>query len=122
MGVAGRVLVHRNQARHAAAAHKFAAHRMAGPLGRDHDHVDGRRRLDQIEMDVEAMGEGDRGAVADIRRDLVAPDVGLQFVGRAHHHQVGALGGFRHRRHPQPGAFGLLGAGRTRCAAPPTPP
>ena len=34
-------------------------------------------------MDVEAMREGERRAVADLRRDVVAVDVGLQFVGGA---------------------------------------
>ena len=62
MRIAARVLMDRDQAGHAAALHIFAAHGVAGALGRDHDHVDIGARLDQAEVDVEAVGEGERGA------------------------------------------------------------
>ena len=71
MRIAGGVLLDCDQARHAAALLVLAAHGVARTLGRDHQHVDALLRLDQAEMDVEAVGEGDRGAVADVRRDLV---------------------------------------------------
>ena len=80
VGVARGVLRDGDQAGHAAALLVFAAHRVAGPFRRDHDHVDGLLRLDQVEVDVEAVGEGDRRAVADVGGDVVAVDVGLQLV------------------------------------------
>jgi hypothetical protein len=53
--------VDRDQAGHAAALAVFAAHGVAGALGGDHDHVDvGARDFDQAEVDVEAVGEGQR--------------------------------------------------------------
>ena len=112
-GIAGRILMHRNEARHAAALLVFAAHRVAGALRRDHDHVDGLLRLDQVEVHVEAVGEGDGRTVTDVRRDLVAVDVGLEFVGRRHHQQVGPLGGLGHGHDLQAVGLHLLGGGRT---------
>jgi hypothetical protein len=96
MRVARRILVDGDQARHAAALLVFAAHRVARALRRDHHDVDRSLRLDQAEMDVEAVGEGDRRAVADVAGDVVLVDVGLQFVRGRHHHQVGPCGGFGH--------------------------
>ena len=61
--VARRVLVDGDQARHAAAVLILAAHRVAGALRRDHDHVEVGPRLDQVEVDVEAVREGERRAV-----------------------------------------------------------
>ena len=93
MGVAGSVLVDREQARHAGAALVFGAHGVARPLRRDHHHVEIGARLDQVEMNVEAVREHQRRAVLHIGVQLVVIDVGLQFVGREHHHHVGPFGG-----------------------------
>jgi hypothetical protein len=101
-----------HQARHAAALLVFAAHRMARSLRRHHQNVDGLLRLDQAEMHVEAVGEGNRRAIADIRSNLVAIDVGLQFVRRRHHHQVGPFGDVGHRHHLEAVGFDLLGGRR----------
>ena len=49
-----------DQAGHAAALEIFAAHRMAGTLWGDHQHVDVLARFDQGEMNIEAMGEQQR--------------------------------------------------------------
>ena len=94
MRVAARVLVDRDQAGHAAAADIFAAHGVAGALGRDHDHVDVGARLDQPEMDVEAMREGERGAGLHIALEVVGLDRRLMLVGREDHEDVGPVGGF----------------------------
>ena len=93
MGVAGGVLVHGDQAGHAAALQIFAAHRMAGALGRDHQHVEIGARLDQIEMDIEAMREQQGRALLIFGREIVGVDVALQFVGGQHHDDVGPFGG-----------------------------
>ena len=93
VGVAAGVLMDRDQAGHAAAALIFGAHGVAGALGRDHQHVEIGARLDQVEMDVEAVGEQQRGALLHVGREVGAIDVGLQFVRRQHHDDVGPFGG-----------------------------
>ena len=112
--VAAGVLVDGDQARHAAAALVFGAHGVAGALGRDHQHVEIGARLDQVEMDVEAVREHQRRALLHVGRELVAVDVGLQLVGRQHHHDVGPFGGARRRHHLDAFGFGLLGRRASR--------
>jgi len=46
-----------DQRRHAATLQIGATHEVPGTLRRDHRHVDVGRRLDQIEANVEAVGE-----------------------------------------------------------------
>ena len=75
MGVAGGVLMDGDQAGHAAALQVFAAHRMAGALGRDHQHVEIGARLDQVEMDVEAVGEQQRRALLMLGASSIRVDV-----------------------------------------------
>ena len=109
--VAAGVLVDRDEAGHAAAALVFRTHGVAGPLRRHHQHVEIRARLDQVEMDVEAVREHQRRAVLHIGCEFVAVDVGLQLVGRQHHHHVGPFGGARDVEHFDAFRFGLLGRG-----------
>jgi len=113
MGVAGRVLIDGDQAGDAAAALIFAAHGVARTLGRDHDDVHILARLDQAEMDVQAMGKGQRRAGAQIGVDVVGVDGGLMLVGGQDHEDIGPGGGFGVRQHLEPCAFGLLGRRRT---------
>ena len=70
MRVARGILMDSDKTGHAAALLILATHRVTGALGRDHQHVDGLLGLDEIEMDVEAMGEGDRRIVANMGGDL----------------------------------------------------
>jgi hypothetical protein len=67
---------------------------VARALGRDHDHVEVGARLDQAEMDVEAMGEGKGRALLHIGMQVVGVDRGLMLVGREDHDDVGPGGGF----------------------------
>ena len=60
------------------------------------------------------MGEGDGGAVAEIAGDVVLPDVALQFVGRAHHHEVGPFRRVGDRHHLLAGLLGLGGGAGAR--------
>src|SRR3546814_8078349 len=92
-GIAARFLRDRDQARDAAAALIFAAHRVAGTLGRDHEDVDVAARLDQAEMDVEAVREGERGAGLQIVGEVVIIDFRLMLVGGGDHDDVGPGGG-----------------------------
>jgi hypothetical protein len=87
---------------------------MARTLWGDHQHVDVRARLDQVEVDVQAVREHQRGAVLHVRREFVAVDVGLQFVRRQHHDDVGPFGRADDVEHLDAFAFGLLDRGRIR--------
>ncbi len=110
---AARVLMDGDQARHAAALHVFAAHGVAGALGRDHDHVDIGGRLDQAEVDVEAVSKGERRAGLHVALDVILPDRRLMFIGREDHDEVGPLRGRRVGQHLEAGRFDLLGSRRT---------
>ena len=112
MGVAGRVLVDRDQGRHAAAALILGADGVAGALRGDHQHVEVLARLDQVEMDVEAVREQEGGAFLHVGVQFVAIDVALQLVRGQHHHDVRDLGGLRRGHHLEAGLFGLLARGR----------
>ena len=81
-----------------------------GPLGATIMHVEIGARLDQIEMDVEAVGEHQRRALFHVGVQMIAIDVALQFVGREHHHHVGPFGGFGHFHDLELFALGLLHA------------
>ena len=112
MRVAALVLMHGDEARHAAALLVFAADGVAGALRRHHADVEIVARLDETEMHVEAVREHQRRALlhVGVRGDPV--DVGLQFVGRQHHDDVGPLGGVRHLHDFQLFLFALLRRGR----------
>jgi hypothetical protein len=110
--LAGRVLMDSDEAGHAAALGVFAAHGVAGALRGHHDDVDALLRLDQAEMHVQAVGEGNRRAFAQVVVDVFLVGFGLQFVGHGEHDQVAPGGGFGDAHDLQAFAFGLLGRGR----------
>ena len=60
-------------------------------------------------MNVEAVREEQRRSVLHVGREIGLVDVGLEFVGRQHHHDVGPFGGIRHGHHLEALGFGLLG-------------
>ena len=104
--------MHGDQAGDAAALQIFAAHGVAGALRRDHRHVEILARLDQVEVDVEAVGEQQGRALLEIGGKVIRVDFALQFVGRQHHDDIGPFGGLGHLHDLQPGAFRLGGGGR----------
>ena len=112
MRIARGILRHRDEARHAAAALVFAAHGVAGALGRDHDHVEIGARLDQAEMDVEPVGESERRALLEVGDEVVGIDRRLVLVGGDDHDDVGPLRRIGVRQHLEAGAFRLLRGGR----------
>ena len=77
----------------AGAAHIFGAHRVAGALRRHHADVHVGARLDQVEMDVEAVGEEQRRALLHVGLKVLLPDAGLELVGGQQHDHVGPFGG-----------------------------
>jgi hypothetical protein len=62
--------------------------RWPGPLRRDHPDIDVGRWLDAGEPDVEAVGEHQQLAIAEVRRDLGVVDGLLGRVGDQDHDHV----------------------------------
>jgi hypothetical protein len=103
------ILVHRDQARHAAALGVGAAHEVARALGGDHDDIDVGRRHDLAEADVEAVREEQGVARRGSGRCAGLVHVALLGVGQQNHDQIRPLGnGLVGRRlHLEPGGLGL---------------
>src|SRR3546814_1577846 len=70
-------------------------------------------RLDQAEMDVEAVREGERGAGLQIVGEVVIIDFRLMLVGGGDHDDVGPGGGVLVGHDLEARAFGLLCGRRT---------
>ena len=104
---AGGVLLDGDQAGHALAVDVLAADQVTRALRGDHRHVDVRRRLDQLEADVEAVAEEERLAGGQVRRDRLGVDLPLRGVRRQHHDHVGLGGRLGRREHPQALLLGL---------------
>ena len=102
--------MHRQQAGHTGAALIFRAHGVARALGRDHHHVEIGARLDQVKVDVEPVRKHQRRALLHVLDEVVVIDVGLQFVGREHHHHVGPFRGLGDLHHLELLAFRLFDA------------
>ena len=83
-----------------------------GPFGRDHQDVDVGARLDEVEMDVEAVREHQRRAVLHVGMEVVAVDLALQLVGGEHHHHLGPFRGLGDLHHRQLLLLGLGGGSR----------
>ena len=106
-----------NEAGNAAALLVFAANRVARALRRDHDDVERVLRLDQAEMNVEAVCESDGSAVADVAGDFSLVDVGLEFVRGRHHQKVAPLGSVGNGHDLEAVGFGLLDGRPNRPSA-----
>ena len=109
VGVAGRVLMNGEEAGNTAAANIFSADSVARALGRDHQAVDVAARLDQVEVDVQAVREGNGGAGTNVGGYLVAINIGLQLVRGQHHDHVAPCGSFGNIHHLE-ACIGRLGA------------
>lgn len=90
---------------------------MARTLRGDHDHVDIGRRHDLVVMDVEPVGERQRGTLLEVRGDIVAVDVRLGFVRQQDHHHVGRLDRFADFLDRVAGCFGLFPRGTVLAQA-----
>ena len=112
---ARRVLLDGEQGRHAAAGLVDRAEQVARALGRDHPDVDDVGRGDPPEVDVEAVGEHQQLAGAQVRRDLGVVDGLLGGVRDEDHDHVGRLDRVGDVHDPQAGLLGegaALGARR----------
>ena len=114
LGLAGEVLLHADQAGHALALQILAADGVAGALGGDHDDIHIGGRHNGLEVDVEAVGEGQRLALGHIGSHLLVVDISTQLVGHQHHDNVAGLGGLFHFHHVEIGA----GLGKLGCLFP----
>jgi len=100
---------------HAAALAVGVAHRVAGGFGRDHPDVQVFARLHLAVVHIEAVREGERGAVLDVGLDFLLVDVGDLLIGQQDHDHVGRLHSLGDLGDLQARAFGL-GPGRATTA------
>src|SRR5690606_33745655 len=117
LGLAGGVLVNRDQIGDATALDELGAYGMTGRLGRDHDDVEIGAGHDLVVVDVEAVGEGQHRALLQIGLDVVLVDGALVFVRSQQHDDVGPLAGLVDALDGETGRFRLGGGGgaRTQC-------
>ncbi len=92
--VTGVILINGNQARDSLAGFIFAANRVARPFRGNHKHINVLRRLDQLVMDVEAMGKCQRFPFGQVGGNLRFVDVSLLLIRNQHHNDVGFPGCF----------------------------
>src|SRR5690606_5556429 len=76
LGLAGLVLVHSDQGRHAAALEVLGTHGVARALGGDHDHVQVSAGHDLVVVHVEAVSKSQDSALLDVRGDVVVVHLG----------------------------------------------
>ena len=85
---------------------------MPRTLGGDHDDVEILAWGDLAEMDVEPVGKGERRALLDVGRNLVAVEGSLVLVWGEDHDDVGALHRLLDRTHLETRVRGLGRRGR----------
>src|SRR6202050_5194475 len=89
---------------------------MAGTLRRDHENVDVLGRLDETEMDIEAVAKGEILAGLERGRDFFFVNLATQLIGHQDHYDVGlhrSLGGIENLEAVLLGFF-HRGASRTQ--------
>ena len=112
MGITRNILGDRDQAGHAAAALILRSHGVARALRRDHQDVEIRAGIEQVEVHVEAMREHQRGALFHVVVQMLAVDIALQFIGGEHHDKVRPFGGIGDFHHFEAGGLGFFGGSR----------
>ena len=115
--VARGILINRNQGRHASTLEVLGADEVTGALGGDHDHVEVRARFDQLEVDVQTMGEGQHGPLLEVVAQRVGVEVCLQLIGDEHHGDIGPGRAAGRIGHAEAGGLCLGGRTRTRAQA-----
>ena len=107
-----RVLGDGDERRRSEALLEQAAHDVARPLRRDHDHVVPRGRRDAPVVDVEAVREEERGAGGEVRRDVLLVHARLHLVGQEQRDDLRAADRVGDGADPE---AGLLGRGARRA-------
>src|ERR1700759_3011808 len=90
---------------------------MPRTLGRDHHHVDIRRRNDGFEGKAEAVGKAKNFALGQAWFNRRLVEFGLSFVWSKNLDPVRFFGRFRGSENGEPIRLGLLGAGSGRVEA-----
>ena len=114
---AGYILVYRDQAGHTLALYILAAHGVAGAFGRYHDNVYILRRLDQVKVDVEAVGKHQYVALFQVGGNLGRVNIRRQLIRHQHHNKIARLGCLVDLHDLQAGLFRLFPAGRALAKA-----
>ena len=109
------ILLDCQQAGHAGTTLVLGAHRVTGTLGRDHEDVEVGARLDQVEVDGQAVGESQSRALLEVVLEIILVEIALQLVGCQHHDHVGPFGRLGRGHYREAGAFGLGRAARARA-------
>lgn len=97
--VTGRILLDRDQTRHALAHHIGAADGVAGTLRRCHEHVHASRGHNLLVADVEAVREGNRLALGQVGGNVLLVHVRLTLIVDENHDDIRLLRGFRNGHH-----------------------
>ncbi len=111
-GVARSVLVDRDQVRDTAAFNELGTHGVARRFRRNHDHVEVSAWHNLVVVNREAVGEGQGGALLDVRLDFVLVQRGLELVRGQDHDQVGSSNSGSNVSYFQTMGFGLGNSGR----------
>jgi len=118
-GLAGLVLLHRNEHWNASTVDVLATNQVTRSLGSNHGDVDTSGRLDVAEADVEAVREEQRRALREVRGDRLGVHAALDLVRRQDHDEVGLLDGLGHRDDPEALSLGLGPGAAALCQSDP---
>src|SRR5690606_26164291 len=115
LGLAGLVLIDSDQGRHAAALEVLGTHGVARALRRDHDDVEVVTRDHLVVVHVEAVSEGQGGALLHVGGNVVLVNGGAVAVRQQHPDDIRVLHGRGDFRRGVTGGLGLA-AGCTALA------
>lgn len=90
---------------------------MARGFRRDHDHVEVSAWNNLVVVNREAVGEGQGGALLDVRLDFILVQRGLELVRGQNHDQVSSSNGGSNVGHFQAMGFSLGNSGRAFAQA-----
>ena len=69
---------------------------MARALRGNHKAINVAAWFDQVEMNIEAMGKGNRSARADVVSDILRINIALKLIRGQHHDNITPGGSFSH--------------------------
>lgn len=111
MGVVCGVLVDCDECWYVVVVLVFGVYCVVGVFGGDYEYVEVFVGFDQVEVDVEVVGEEECCFFFYVVLKIVVVDVGLQFVGGQYYDYVGLFGGFGYFYDFEVGFFGFGGGG-----------
>ena len=117
LGVARRILVDSDQVRDTAATYELGTNGVTWRFWRDHDHVEVGTRHNLVVVNRETVGEGQGGALLDVRFDFIFVQRGLELVRGQNHDQVRSGNSAGNVSYFQAMSFSLGDSGRTLAQA-----